>query len=149
MGSSIEHSDCLPSSFKILSERFNFKKKFWTNPQHTHQSLSNPPLLLFARQLWRSLLCLPPRFGWKRDYGLLWVAASILRSRSSEHRRLIAPLCPLVTFWVTQFQLCLVSWMSKQKPLGPLLTKDFSLSFFFSSQQCCWCNHYCLIKTFQ
>lgn len=35
-----EDSDCLPSAFKILSERLNVKGKFRAKPQHTHQSLS-------------------------------------------------------------------------------------------------------------
>lgn len=39
-GGFTEDSDCLPSAFKILSERLNVKGKFRAKPQHTHQSLS-------------------------------------------------------------------------------------------------------------
>lgn len=39
-GGLTEDSHCLPSAFKILSERLNVKKESRAKPQHTHRSLS-------------------------------------------------------------------------------------------------------------
>lgn len=91
LGGFTEDSDCLPSAFKILSERFNIKKKFRANPQHTHQSLSEP---LSLRQLWRSLSVYLPDVD-----GSVIMASSLVHftppSLEAE-KKLIALLPPLL-----------------------------------------------------
>lgn len=100
VGGSIEVSDCLPSTFKILSERLSFKQKVQSraHPLHSHQSKR---LLLPARQLWRSRLCLPLRFGWKCVIRVSaeWQHQFYTVELHSNTGRLIAPLCPPATFF--------------------------------------------------
>lgn len=111
VGGSIEESDCLPSTFKILSEWFNIKKKFRANPQHTHQSLSKLPSLEIS-------------------VSLLDLKGSVITvSSERQHRfytvdflsrgRLIAQLCPLATFALHYLKsLSIVRYISKQTSLG-------------------------------
>lgn len=49
-GGFTEDSDCLPSAFKILSERLNVKKKFGAKRRRTHQSLSEPLAIAVAKR---------------------------------------------------------------------------------------------------
>lgn len=103
-GGFIEDSDCLPSAFKILSERLNVKRKFRAKPQHTHQSLSKPLASAVAKrgatsQMWPEVRWCSPLSSNIQFMPLL--------------ERLIAQHCPLTTFAIHYYKHVQASYLPR------------------------------------